>query len=229
MKTYNYKFHLTPQVITQALGGGGSMVLSVASGPAPIFGAPSTGIMSQTALTASTNGLPNFFDLGGAIPFKLSDVANYLPFTAMYDAYKINKVSLKLEYLSNVSAVNGLGLMPTLYTYWDLDDATIPNSFLITGRQGVKIQQFGNKSKTALGTAGRPAVTQALATVAAGAVPSGIGKPQWINCANADVWHYGLKFALTDIYLPVAAGQISQAFRFQWTYDVSFRTPLITR
>lgn len=229
MKHYNYKFHLTPQVLTQALAGGGSMVLSVSSGQAPIFGAPSTGIMSQTTLTPSTNGLANFYDLAGAIPFKLSDVANYLPFTSMYDAYKLNKVSLKIEYLSNTAAVNGVGLMPTLYTYADLDDAVIPNPFLITGRQGVKIQQFGNRSKTALGTALRPAVQQALSTITTGAVPAGIGKPQWINCAQFDVWHYALKFAITDIFLPVTAGQISQAFRFQWTYDVSFRTPLITR
>jgi len=221
MKPYRFKFSLPAQILTSAGTTGMSFSTATGSGPVPLTDA-------QRILYPSNNGLVGFYDVGMATSFKLTDLAQHTAFTGMFDAYKINKVSLNIEYLNNVSAVNTTGLLPSVYLYWDQDDATIPSigGLNIQAKQGVKRIQFGNKSRTTVRTSGRPKMSIA---VAGSTLPeaSMIVKSSWLNCLTDDVTHYALKMYFTDLYLPGSAA-VQQAFRFNWVYDVSFRAPLLT-
>lgn len=221
MKSYEFVFALPAQVLTSS-GGAGSIVLSPTGGQLPITAAP---VKFNTI--ASTNSLPGFWDLAMATNFKLSDVTNYAAYTAMFDAYKITKVSLSLEYLNNVSGVNTTGLMPSVYAYWDQDDATVPVSALVAQqKQGIRRFQFGNGSKTCYKTSHRPLIETAVGVAGGGVAIAGISKSQWLDCLTPTIAHNALKLFMTDLYLP-GTSAVTQAIRLNWTYTVKFRSPIL--
>jgi len=229
-KSYTYRFNLPSQVLTSVAAAPNQLQLSAAGGQAPIrlqIDAPTW------ATYASSNGLSGFADLAVAVPFQMQDCQSFATYCAMYDAYKLGKVSLHLEYLNNMAAVNGSGLMPTCYMYWDQDDAIVPvNINQISGKQGVRIKQFTANNTTMKYTL-QPVTTTALAGQSSPAEPplttvpflAGIAnKPQWINCLAPTIKHFALKIYITDVYLP--GGAANTAFRFNWTYNIAFRSPL---
>lgn len=221
---YRYKFQLQAQLLTGDATAG-SMVLSPTGGLKPIQGPPAT---SAFTLFPSSNGLSNFYDLAIACPFRLRDLNYAANFQQMYDAYKFGKVTLNVSYLNNVSAVNATGLMPTIYMVWDQDDALVPPSLTsISGKQGVKVRQFGDGAKTTQRISVVP-VTAGFVQATSGTANALVSnKPQWLDCVNDDVVHYGIKLFITDLYLPGSTA-VTQALRFNWTYHVSFRAPLLT-
>jgi hypothetical protein len=54
-------------------------------------------------------------------------------------------------------------------------------------------------------------------------VPNRANRSQWINCASPAAVHWGLNMTIQDMYAP--GGGSSDAWRFQWTYNMSFRGP----
>lgn len=220
-RTYTYQFKLESQSLVSNTTPG-SLTISTGSGQLPLI--PSG---SNWSLLPSSNGLVNYYDLSYATVFALNDCKNYLNFSVMYDQYKIKRVGLELEYLNTSSLASASGLMPTAYFYWDRDDVAIPaNLASITRRQGVKRRQFGNKSQISLRTRGKPnllmGVQDSITATLSGVVPL---TAKYIDCTQEDVPHYALKGFISDIYLPGAAS--TQAFRFNWTYDISFVRPLV--
>lgn len=193
------------------------MLLSVNGGDAPIDATNFSGL-------TGTSGLPNFFDYSGAQNFSLGDTEYFLNFTGMFDAYKITKVKCTIDYLNNASSVNSTGLMPTIYMYWDQDDNFVPaTQTSIMGKQGVKKTQLGYKNKTAASISLKPVVktdSQGSSSVLA-------TKSMWLDCTDETINHYGLKWYIADIYLPGSAA-VTHAFRFNWTYYIEFRSPLLT-
>jgi len=223
MKPYRFKFTVPAQILIPDGATGMSFSTATGSGPLPLKD-------SEIINYPSNNGLVGFKDIGLATTFKLTDLANYAEFTHMFDAYRVNKVTCEIQYLNNVSAVNTTGLMPSIYLYWDQDDAVIPSigGLNIQGKQGVKRIQFGNKARTSIRTSGRPKL-QALvgSDSTVGADAAVVMKSTWLDCLSPEVNHYALKMYITDLYLPNTLA-VQQAFRFNWTYDVSFRAPLLT-
>ena len=218
MKPYSYVFKLPSQIMTsQATTGNFAFSVLSSAGVLPLTNA-------KTATYSGSCGLPQFFDVAIATTFKLNDIANFNAFTSMYDAYKITRVTCNIEYLNNVSAVNSTGLMPSLFWYWDQDDATIPPTTLsIQGKQGVHRRRF---TDTGVTTSARPHIS--INAAAPSAAPSAIvAKTQYIDCTSPDIDHYALKMMITDLYLPGTTAVLA-AFRFNWTYEVSFRAPLLT-
>lgn len=112
--------------------------------------------------------------------------------------------------------------------YWDQDDAINPPSLTsISRKQGVKRTQLGNKGKTSVRWSCVP-TTQQIMGSSAGLAAAGVNpKRQWLNCTIPNVDHFALKFFITDVYLPTSEG-VTQAFRFNWTYNIEFRAPLLT-
>lgn len=222
IKPYSFTYNLPPQVLR--FSGPGAMSLApLPSGQYPLLAGGGT--TWQT--TSASNGLVDFYDIVGAVPFKLSDLTFYSSYNTLFDAYKIGKVGLHLEYLNNVSPVNQGGLMPTCYLFWDQDDAVMPVSVLgMTSRAGVKIRQFGDKGKTTLKTKAIPVTSSVLGNVGGGTATAGIAnKPLWINCTQPTIAHNALKFIITDVYMPATG--VTTAFRFNWTYNIKFRGPLL--
>jgi len=220
LKTYNYKFRLAPQLIQSSLSTIDVVALNINSPVTPID-PTSSGFVSL----AGTVGFPGVCDWAAAATHKLTDIANVAQWTALYDAYKINSVTVTLEYLSNASAVNGAGIMPTFYMYWDQDDAIPPSSVnTLLGRPGVrKFQPTASrltKSFTYVPVTGN---VVAQGAIAVGAVVA--NKSQWIDCIEDDIPHYALKLYGQDF---IAAGntQSLNMLRVHYTYNVSFRSPL---
>jgi len=222
-KTYSYQFNLAPQIMKASQITG--------TNPVNFSGAPN-GVVPITSLliNPSITGFSGFYDVGLACPFALSDIGNIGPWRQMYDAYRINSISLTIEYLNNSSSVNSSGLMPTIWLYQDQDDANVPTALTaLTGKQGVKMFQFGDKARTKYTFKLTPTL-QTVVTTAAGANSVVVNKkPVWCNTSPstpgyASATHFGLKMYITDFYAPQVAN-ICNAFRFNWKYNVSFRSP----
>lgn len=232
MKHYNYTFKLTPQILT-VLASGGANILgtqgSVTLPNVPIVpntGGSTSGIIS----TACASGLSGY-DFQAACTFALSDVASFANFTSLYDAYRITKVDIDMEYLSNVSfsgaTVVSNSFLPTFWYYWDPDDEVVPpNLRSILGKQGVKRWQ-PNATKTTKRFSFRPRNNisgQAAATSGSGTTSALIpNKSMWIDSVNPNVPHYAFKLAGTEF----PGGTLAAAVRMNYTYHISFRGPLI--
>lgn len=181
---------------------------------------------------AAQTGFNNAVDFGFACGFQLTDIANYNQFTGAYDAYRLNFVTLDIEYLNNSADVGNIaGQMPTMYSYIDQDDATPPGAIAsLINKQGRKIFQFGNKSRTRTTLRFTPVLTNVVADSGSqpfvSAVIPASTRPQWINCTDPTVPHVGLKVWMTDLNDGIIGGTYDQAFRLNWRYNVSFRSPL---
>lgn len=222
LKHYNYTFKLSPQSIVSDLSGQQSVVIVNPANPIkPIL--PS----SLTLVGSSLGSLVNALDWSASAVFKLSDIANFTDFTGMYDAYKINSVTVELQYLCNSAAVNGSGILPTFYMYWDQDDATPPPTLKnILGKQGVKKFQptssrLSRKFKFVPIAANVIQDTEAV--LASAAIPT---KSQWIDCLAPNIPHYAFKLFAQD-WLTPGANTVVNVVRVHYTYNVSFRSPLL--
>jgi len=190
---------------------------------------PTIGPMNTSAYNVvnSTNGLANFYDVVGAVHFKLQDLLNYTTYAAMFDQYKIKKVTLTIDYLNNSSVVSGPGLMPKVYTYWDQDDSTVPVSLVqLTGKQGTKSTQLTG-SRLSHRFSVKPTIILG-AQVENGGTTSALveNKSRWLDCADIAIQHNSIKFCISDLYLPGGA-TVTQGIRFNFKYHMSFRAPLI--
>lgn len=223
-KKYTYDFNLLPQLLLcDPATGGWTIPINAQNGQKPLL----TGAANFTQLSNAT-GLTNVADLALSASFKFSDVANFSQYQILYDAYKINSISMTIEYLNNSVGVGTVGTMPTLYVYNDQDDAVVPPSVQsIIGKTGFKRFQFGNNSRTKFSYKWRPTNATLLGGPASTAITAGIGKSSWLNCANvgADVLHYSLKMILADVSTFNTLNSVN-AFRISWKYNISFRSPL---
>ena len=197
-------------------------------GPATTGPAPLTTAMIGTYPGALTVvNVAKTQDLAGGVSFQLNDLASVNNFTILYDAYKITKVNCTIEYLNNSSQA-GLGYFnPTIWMYYDQDDAATPASLApLTGKQGVRKHTFGSDRKNKVSFSFTP--TLAIDVEAStGNVPGIVAaKPSWVNCAFPNAIHNALKFWISDVPAAFADNTPPCAFRINWTYHVSFRSPI---
>jgi len=224
LKTYNYKFKLPQQILAASQSTTGLLqVVNSGTGtnPGPLL---QTGVFNKASIT----GFTGMYDSGLAVTFKLSDCENFSKYVALYDAYKINSVTLELEWLNNVAAVNGSGLCPTAYLVLDQDSSTTPGSINdVAGYQGVIRKCFGSgSSDRRMKFTMRPYVSVGVENTIGGTTAHAIvQKSPWIDCISTDVPHYAMKAWLTDLYVP-GNNNSQNGFRLQWTYDITFRSPI---
>ena len=222
---------LQPQAIVSAASGATVPVLIPSTGTTN----PTVPIRTNAILPYSNStGFPYLTDWALATSFQLSDAANYLSFSTLYDAYKINRITVTVQYLSNVSTVNGVSAMPTFYMYWDQDDFAIPGGLVsILGKQGVKKWQ-PTSNKLTKNFSFVPVVQQAIAgsivtgtplTPVGAAVPT---KAMWINCTQPDIPHMAFKLYCQDWTDTATGANPANAVRVSYKYNVSFRSPLKT-
>ena len=225
LKHYRYKFELTPQLIRNNLAAEGARIIL----PPVDQLNPQHPVTAVTTVSGSL-GVADVSNFALACSFALNDTINWQAYTAMYDAYKINSVTITLEYLSNTAAVNGGGLLPTFYMYWDQDDQTVPTGVTqISGKQGVKKwQPTSNRTtkKFKFVPVTRNVVYGGTTEEPQGAVVP--NKSQWLNCTNPEIPHFAFKLVGQDMLAPFAANTILNCVRLNYVYDVSFRSPLLT-
>ena len=218
-KNYTFEFTLNSQVFAAS---------STTAGEIIIAGSPASQVPVGQLLsfkdTASTTGsvFANVSDFSGTATHRLTDCVTYAQWCSLFDSYRINSVTVIMEYIAGRS----LGPVPTLYYYQDLDDAAIPGALgNILGKQGVQqwqptanqtMKAFTYRPRNQLGAATNSGLAVLAITPSSG---------QWIDCTRPDVAHYALKFFVTDMLAQATPGQ-ANAWRFSYKYNVSFRSPL---
>jgi len=219
MKVYTYRFVPEAQFLIGSPSSPGQVAIT--GGIAP-FGIGS----SSPVVHASPSGISNLYDVGLATTFKLNDIFNYGDFANMYDAYKLGAIKFNLEYMrGGGSSSSAAGLQPTVYFYWDQDDAVAPTLLSISGKQGVQIRHFGNNSKTTFMTSRTPMLANVTQDTTGTTVALPV-KANWIDCVHPGVPHYALKVYIADLYLP-GSSDVTTAFRLTWEYNVHFRSPIL--
>lgn len=183
---------------------------------------------SMSTTVSSGTGFADHYDFGMAATFRLTDLQNYPTFSSMYDAYRIRKVDVLIEYLKTSTVQGTPGVQPTLYLYNDQDDASPPTDLRgIVGKEGVRMKLLGNKDKILIKHSIVPRIAPTAKT-AGGGLGAMVAEPdQWINCTDGTVNHYALKCYIIDFYAPGSVN-VQSCFKFNFVYHVEFRAPLLT-
>jgi len=227
MTPYTFDFTLAPQIVSSSLTAAGGFILTTnQSGQlSPIKAITQFGSACASTLAFGNN----YSDVGFSCAHTLSDLANQSAWTAMYDAYRINHVTVIVEYLNSASQAVAGGIQPTVFLYADQDDfAAVPVQTTLYGKQGaiqwtptsgdmVKAFRYVPRVQTAV-QAGSGGTSQVVMKVEPGG--------QWLNCTDPTVLHKALKFVATDMYCPGTA-TVTTGFRIQFKYNISFRSPLL--
>lgn len=152
--------------------------------------------------------------------FKLSDIPQNAVFARLFDSYRINKIVVKAYPLTNNTAT--INPNYTLLSAIDLDDGNTPTKDSIIERSNCKIQPIipaGNTSQMKTWTI-RP---RYLTQLYEGAVGTGYGqgsRSQWLDCADPDIPHFGLKLVFDTNPLL----NTSVLWQFYTTYYVEFKS-----
>lgn len=138
---------------------------------------------------------------GYAEKFTFDQLPSYTEFDTLYDRYMITTVILRFQlvcnpdasyYLANNTTANAANWYPKLWYYVDYDDNTAPTSFDEV-KQHAKAKHFVLQPNREFKVVVRPAVNiQTYAT----ATNTGYAPKwnTWIDIAQTNVPHYGLKY-----------------------------------
>jgi len=183
--------------------------------------------------TPDDNGL---FQFGGSMRFQLADVINTIDFTALFDRYKLNKVVVSIMPLMNTGHAiisSGTGntqssILPTLVTAIDYDDSVVPTlADELLERSNCKSYRMGDKVINI--TIKNPKMLLAVQEGDPGAVTTvnAVTKSaSYLDCAQDEINHYGLKFYVRDFALPNNPGTpplVNSLIRIRCKYYFSFK------
>ena len=222
-KPYTLDFKLADTYMLGNTSVAGALVFKSANSSTP-FNSTNTSVLS------SSSGLTNYYDVAMAIPFTFGDVKNFGSWLPLWDNYRINHINVKIESLCNSASIQSSQILPVGYSIVDRDDNTIPTSITqVSGRQGMKVLDFSNRSKQTYAIKIVPALAVAVAngslTTTAYAQKS---CKTWLDnqtTSTVPAKYFGLKLWIANMWLPATTG--TSAFRFQVSYNVSFKSPLL--
>jgi len=156
-----------------------------------------------------------------AIAFRLDDCGQSSTFSSLFDQYRIDKVVLRFYTRNNSTSVFNVAApnssVPLGYVTQDLDDATAPAS-LNAVREYDKCVTFTGNTSFDLTLTPRP--TAALYAAGAFSGYQTLDVEPWIDIANADVPHYGVKLAVGAL---TATTTSSFVWDIEAHYWLSFR------
>lgn len=224
LKHHKFTYNLDPQLIQSNPGTGNAVIVGLLGGTVPI--------QSVSTVVSATTGFLNNYDFGLACSHQLDDLAFVANWTAMYDAYRITKVTAKIEYCANNAGPQGSALLPTCYMYWDQDDDAPPTALVdVQKRYGVR-RFTPSSNKRTCSFSYRPTIRQSVTTSANANSPYQISSTKaspWINCGGdgPKVLHYAFKLWVSDFYAIGGNNAVADAFRIHWKYDVEFRSPIL--
>lgn len=229
-KIYKYKASITPSYLSNATITEAGLVRQQPcpeSSYVPMFPplwSPGSGVPADSVF-------PSYYDFGASAEFTLTDLVNSTALIGLYDSWRLNAVNLKITYMCTGAAVNGAGLMPTLYYYVDRDDVIVPTAKKqVTGKQGHKMFQFGDGSKQVCNIRIKPKlaplVYSTISTNNQIGYTQSVGNP-WNDCAPAGATnsYHGIKLWFSDVLLP-AGTATNTAFKVELQYELEFKGAL---
>lgn len=175
---------------------------------------------------ASVGTVPGYYDVPFAIRVRLNQVVNVGEFSSLFDAYRIKGCKIQLQNNYNTVAVAStvggqIGYMPYIEYVYDEDDDAILTPTVFREKMGIRTKYFNavaNKltinlksPKPAFEIQSGTGLTQPVA------IPKGW---TWINMANTNVPHYGIKGVIRRVYLPSGAFTTSINVDATMSFDV---------
>jgi len=154
--------------------------------------------------------------------FKLSDLYSYSEFTTLFDKYKLTRAQVFIQMVNNpdgaftlngsgaVGTGNACNFYPKMWYIADHDDSSTTSIAAIKERVGVKMCVI--KPNVIKKISVKPACAVQLYKTA---LTSGYGPKfgQYIDMANSDVPHYGLKCVFDPLGLDPLQ---TYSFRYEW-------------
>lgn len=211
-KTYSYLFKPDPQYLRSNTVAG-EIVQSLTQ---PLANA------SISSINPSVLGLPNYYDFGVGLSFRVGDLMNINNFLAIYDEYKITNLKCRLTFLSGQAQIGGLSLLPTMNYVADQDNSIAPTSAHdVVGKQGSRALRVSNARNT-FSLSIKPMVNHYVAANTGSGQFAALKASPWLDCAHPDILHNAGKFWFQNIYLP-AGSSTNTAIQWEFTFNVSFK------
>lgn len=222
-RSYRFKMTLLPTCLVSTFGTatGTFDITSRASFPAPVKAS------TQSTPIAAITGFPYYYDYGMGLPFALSDLENYLAYTQIFDAYKINSITMKITYLANSANVLGQSVLPTVWVIQDKDDSDVPTTQQkVSARQGARKLEFGMKASHSITIRPKLSVLNSSSGTSAVGFQQGAG---WVDCNSPSATYHGLKLWFVNVPLvgnAAPANSPNMGFQFEFVYNCSFKGAL---
>jgi len=203
------------QSIMEALAYEGAEQIRVFSGvpkiPKPIHTQFKTrqmvGLFNSSTAVAGSSGVfgPTISQTGatavyGQLAFELQDLDQVSSFTSLFDQYRIDKVHVIFRtrnpgtFVANTSTANQ-GI-PSVLVVIDRDDATVLTS-LAAAREYDNVTEFSAEQSCSVML--EPSVTPAMYAVGSFSGYAVARTGIWLDAANTNIPHYGLKFVITAL------------------------------
>lgn len=179
----------------------------------------STNLYRFARWTDDTNiQVDNTADYANGFVFKLSDLPSYTEFTALYDQYRIKAVRFQIMWQQqSFNPQTTAPYLGTVLTAIDLDDSTAPASASeMYQYKYLKIGKSVGMTKRYLKPRTLNAIYNNGVTTAYSLQP----RSAWLDCANADIQHFGLK-----VFIQKPSGSYVMSGVVKIKYYVEFRNP----
>ncbi len=207
------------------LRSGASDTMGAATSAASSGGSINLNNAQLLTVTTATGAGVTYAGLG--LAFRLSDLAGYTEFTALYDQYRVKKLTYTLvpmwsTCVSPEANPNGT-LGGFIHSCYDYDDANYP----AVSTSGITTLMERPSYSCVAAVKTSPTIWEvvpriAMAAYAASAFSSYANLPaEWIDCSSPNVEHYGLKL-LFELNNPASAS-VFMNYRLFVTAEVEFR------
>lgn len=135
-------------------------------------------------------------NFASSFQFKLADLPANSEFTALYDQYKLKGVRMTWEYAHESSTADaGTVPLPKVVYFRDFDDTALTTQSELDQREASTRRMRLDKPCTLLI---KPRFKRYIEQQVGVSAPTETYARGWLDCSNANVRHYGLKFALID-------------------------------
>lgn len=183
------------------------------------------GIQDTLNIATNTNETHSIF---GAFQFRLSQIVNFLKWTALYDQYKFRGCAITLmpvntdPYESRNATATTTVFVPIFYSHVDYDDVNTPTTVQqVTCNPHAKKQPLKGQAYQYI----KPKMSLTLTDTGTATTFNEVQEPKWIDCNSPAVDHLGLKWVLQVQTSSVGTfpGDVEIMIPVMLTYYIDFR------
>lgn len=204
--THSFKFQAVDTSIVNVLSPGGSGATPKANGSC---------FIGPTYLANN-----NRYWFAGSFAFNMIQTLQWNQVNTLFDRYKINGIKIKVIPQNNVNDPYNTSVLPVMRMVYDYDDNGVPAVGDVWSRRGVE-RRLDKPFSVYL----KPK-TLGLIFTGTGQTPG--NAPQtagFLDCANGQVPHFGIKFGIKD-WVAQSAIVNNLVLRFEITYYVTLKNQI---
>lgn len=157
-----------------------------------------------SSISASDDG-----NVLGALEFKFDDIPNKTEFTNLFDQYRINGILVRFIPNFTGSDINPSTTaqsVPNIWTIIDHDDAATPANLN-------EMMQYPN-CKMTRGQNVHKRYFRPSCLVDVAGITTGVKFKQWLNMANTNIPHYGLKYHVDQTQAEIGTWRVFVTYFF---------------